>query len=226
MLDERLYTVFSLYPTCERAADIGTDHGYLPCALLQANKCDTMLLTDISSKALSNAAAETARRGLSSRVTLLCGDGLKPLDRTCDVISITGMGGRTLSTILKEGSEKLQGATLILSAHTDLPLLRRTLEDMNYVLEHEELCKVAGRFYLVFKAVPGSPHSSDRELRLGSLLFRSRSPHLKEYLDHRIRVLEKKLQGWITADDPALKDSVSEIREDLAFLRQTLSDLT
>ena len=218
MLDARLSLVYDLYPACSLAADIGTDHGYLPCALLETGKVNSMILTDISSSALSHAAFETERRGLSNRVTLLTGDGLMPVDRTCEAVSITGMGGRTIRQILLNGQQKLNGATLILSAHTDLPLLRKSLIEIGYTVIAEEICKAASRFYLVFKAVPGKSEMTEREIRLGSLLFSSVSPCLPDYLLHRRHVLERKLKGLLTTTDIAFDEQINTVREDIDFL--------
>ena len=79
MLDERLSAAAALALPGELAADVGTDHGLLPCALLEAGVYQRMILTDISEKALSHARAEVSGRGLGDRVTFCCGDGLKPL---------------------------------------------------------------------------------------------------------------------------------------------------
>ena len=223
MLDARLSLVFDLYPACKLGADIGTDHGYLPCALLEAGKADHMILTDISASALSNATSETVRRHLSSRVTLLTGDGLSPITEKCDVISITGMGGRTIRQILLNGLDKLCGATLILSAHTDLPLLRRTLGEIGYTLRSEKICKAAGRFYLVLLATPGVERLTDQEIRLGSLLFTSEDACLPQYLAHRKQVLSKKLQGILSVCTDEQNPEINELQSDIAYLDRFLS---
>lgn len=224
MLDARLSLVFDLYPACKLGADIGTDHGYLPCALLESGKADHMILTDISVSALSNATAETVRRRLSSRVTLLTGDGLSPIEDPCEVISITGMGGRTIRQILLEGREKLHAATLILSAHTDLPLLRSTLGEIGYTLRAEKICKAAGRFYLVLMATPGKERLTAQEIRLGSLLFTSDDSCLPQYLEHRKAVLSKKLKGLLSVSSDDHHPEIKELREDIDYLERFLSD--
>ena len=63
MLDERLSMALRLYDRCELGADIGTDHGRLPAALLAAGICQRMILTDISPSALGNARQEMIRLG-------------------------------------------------------------------------------------------------------------------------------------------------------------------
>lgn len=223
MLDARLSLVFDLYPNCKLGADIGTDHGYLPCALLEAGKADHMILTDISASALSNATSETVRRRLTSRVTLLTGDGLSPITEKCEVISVTGMGGRTIRQILLDGRDKLCGATLILSAHTDLPLLRRTLGEIGYTLRCEKICKAAGRFYLVLLATPGEERLTDQEIRLGSLLFTSEDPCLPQYVEHRKQVLSKKLQGILSVCSEEQNPEIAELQSDIAYLDRFLT---
>ena len=55
MLDERLSLAAALYEPCEVGADIGTDHGLLPCHLLKENICQQMIFADVSAKALRHA---------------------------------------------------------------------------------------------------------------------------------------------------------------------------
>ena len=45
-------------------------------------------------------------------------------------------------------------AALILSAHTDMPLVRRTVSSLGYRIDTEQIAWAAGRFYVVLRAVP------------------------------------------------------------------------
>ena len=163
-LDPRLSLAFDLYDTCELAADIGTDHARLPAALLQRGRCRRMILTDLSESALANARGEIIRRRLTDRVDFRCGNGLQPLQETCGMISVTGMGGRTIRDILLSGQDRLRGASLLLSAHTDLPLIREAVREIGYRLDREEPGFCAGRYYLVIR-------KSRVSLRAGSTWF-------------------------------------------------------
>lgn len=215
-LDARLSLAYDLYDPCELAADIGTDHAHLPAALLQRGRCQHMILTDLSEKALSNARDTVIRYSLSERVDLRCGSGLDPLSEACGMISITGMGGRTVSEILLKGREKLRGASLILSAHTDLPLIREALSRIGYRLLREEPCFCAGRFYLVILARPGDHSLSPREILLGGPLFSSGSDQLIPYLIRRRDVLRSKLRGLVSAASPD-HELISVVENDIQF---------
>ena len=215
-LDARLSLAYDLYDPCDLAADIGTDHAHLPAALLQRGRCRRMILTDLSGSALRNARDEMIRFRLLDRVSLRLGDGLGPLAERCGMISVTGMGGRTVRDILLAGQEKLQGASLLLSAHTDLPLIREAVCRIGYHLDREEPCFCAGRFYLVLRARPGARQVSEREIRLGGPLFGSASGQLLPYLSRRRDVLEEKLRGLVSAGEPQ-EDLIRQVREDIAF---------
>lgn len=222
-LDPRLSLAFDLYDSCDLAADIGTDHAHLPAALLQRGRVQHMILTDISESALANAREEILRLRLWDRVSLRLGDGLSPLREACGMISVMGMGGRTIREILLAGRSRLRGASLLLSAHTDWHLIRSAVQELGYHLDREEPCFAAGRYYLILVARPGAAEMSGRELRLGGPLLRSESPVLVPFLLRRREVLQARLRGLLSASLPNLP-AISQLREDLSFLEMILHD--
>ena len=222
MLDPRLSLACDLYDPCGLAADIGTDHAHLPAALLQRGRCQHMILTDISESALENARTEMIRLRLTDRVSLRLGDGLSPVSEKCGMISVMGMGGRTIRSILLSGKDRLQGASLLLSAHTDWHLIRSALQDIGYRPDREEPCFAAGRFYLILRARPGAVPMTGREIRLGGPLFFSGSPVLLPFLRRRRDVLQARLNGLLSASVPDAAE-IRVLREDLDFLNAFLS---
>ena len=222
-LDPRLSLAFELYPPCDLAADIGTDHAYLPIALLKAGKCRRMILSDVSPDALRNARDHVLRAGLSDRADLRLGNGLDVVAEPCQAVSILGMGGRTIAGILRKGADRLDGAGLLLSAHSDLPEVRQAVMDIGYRLTAEEPVLDGRRFYLIMTAAPGQEALTSRELRLGKPLFRSSSSLLKPYLAFRTRVLEAKLEGLRLSPETALAD-MALLEEDLTILKGVISD--
>ena len=219
----RLSLACDLYDSCELAADIGTDHARLPAALLQRGRCQRMILTDISGSALNNARAEMIRRRLLDRVSLRQGDGLAPITEKCGMISVMGMGGQTIRDILLSGQERLQGASLLLSAHTDLPLIRQAVQAIGYHPDREEPCLDAGRYYLILRARPGISPMSDQEIRLGGPLFSSSSPVLRPYLSRRREVLQIQLKGLLSASCPD-EALIGRVRADIAFYDRFLNE--
>ena len=212
-LDDRLSRASTLFPACEYGADIGADHGRLSCFLLESGKAQRMCVADISADSLKKAEALLTERGLNDRVDFRVGDGLSVLDRPADAIAILGMGGHTLCGILTEGQEKLQGATLILSAHTDMPLVRQTLMELDYRIEKEEIAYAANRFYVLLRAVPGQEALSEKQLSLGPRLMETYPTHYLEYLQWRIGIAEKKQSpegkrelNWLKEEEARVRD--------------------
>lgn len=223
MLDERLSLAAALYVPCELGADIGTDHGFLPCHLLETGVCQRMIFADVSPKALSRAEAQVTRRRLQDRALLVCADGLDALTEPCGCVSAMGMGGETLAGILTRGQHKLQGATLVLSAHTELHLVRQAIRDIDYHITREVLCRAAGRFYVFWQAFPGAEPTTEEEIRYGSLLLKEMTPLLREYITWRIKVIQAKLNGLTSAAVPDTA-AIRQAQNDIAFYQARLED--
>ena len=219
MLSNRLALAADLYEPCALGADIGTDHALLPCHLLEKGICGRMILSDISPKALQHARAQVTARGLTDRVTLLCAPGLEALRGTpCGCVSVMGMGGETIAEILRGSSGELRGAVLILSPQTELPLVRGAALALGYRPEAERLCMDGGRYYQVWRFVPGEWKPDAEELRYGRLLYETASPMLGGFLAHRVRVTESRLRGLERGGETS-GAAWREAQEDLAFYR-------
>ena len=223
MLDERLSLAAALYEPCALGADIGTDHGLLPCHLLKEDICQRMIFADVSAKALRHAEEQVQHQHLGDRARLICADGLDALVEPCGCVSVMGMGGETIARILTRGQDKLQGAVLVLSAHTDLHLVRQAVQDIGYHIVREELCRAAGRFYVVWRAEAGGAQLTDDEIRFGTLLMQPVTPMLREYITWRIAVLGERLRGLQTAREPD-KAAIAAISRDIAFYRSKLEE--
>ena len=191
-LDARLSLAASLFPACAYGADIGADHGRLSCYLLETGKAARMCVADVSAPSLNKARELLALRGVESRADIRVGDGLNVLSQRADAIAILGMGGRTVSEILTAGKDQLCGATLILSAHTDMALLRHTLADLGYRIGTEKIALAANRFYIVMRAIPGWENMDGKQALLGPRLMEHMTAHYPEYLFWRIGLAAQK----------------------------------
>ena len=192
VLDDRLSRAAALFPACEYGADIGADHGRLSCYLLESGRCRRMCVADISADSLQKAETLLTARGVAKRADFLVGDGLTVLPEPAQAIAILGMGGHTLSGILLNGKNRLHGAALILSAHTDLSVVRQTLNELHYRVETEEIAHAANRFYVLLRAVPGEETLTEKQLLIGPRLMESALEHYADYLRWRISLAEKK----------------------------------
>ena len=189
-LDERLQAAADLFTACDIGADIGADHGRLSCYLLQHQICDQMIVADISADSLSKAQCLLKLHHLDDRAVFRVADGLDALDGLhAQSIAICGMGGRVMSSILLNGYNRLMNANLILSCHTEIPLVRSAICQIDYHIDQEKLVRAKNRYYVVMKALPGKEIYSDKELYLGPVLIRQKPDLWQAYLAWRYGVV-------------------------------------
>ena len=189
-LDNRLRSVFDLFPSCRLAADIGADHGKLALALVTQGTAARIMVTDISRDSLRKAEDLFAAHHASHLAEFLLGDGMTVLPRTPDAVSVCGMGGKTISGILENGLRRIFGAELILSPHTEIPAVRRTVYRLGYHIADERCAVASRRFYIMITAKPGQEKISEEETELGPCLYRHRDdPAVREYYLWRHKVL-------------------------------------
>ena len=99
--DLRLKTVAGFVRRGSRAADIGTDHAYLPVYLIRNNISPFVIAGDLRTGPLENARRSVCELNLEDYIELRQSDGLdniKP-DEADDII-ICGMGGNLITDIL------------------------------------------------------------------------------------------------------------------------------
>ena len=170
-LSPRLQMVADFVPPCACAADIGTDHGYLPVWLLQNGVVQTAIAADIHVGPLANARKSAAAYDLEERVRFVQADGLQfPDAQAADVITIAGMGGETICAILAATPWLRQGKRLVLQPQSKV--------------EDAALCRDAGKRYLALRVL-GQP--AGQTYTVEQLLLRRRDPLLPEHLTEEIR---------------------------------------
>ena len=96
-----------------RLADIGTDHGYIPIALVQKGRIPSALAMDVGKGPLSRAREHIHSQGLDTYIETRLSDGLTELhEGEADTVLIAGMGGMLMKRIL-EGGKRLHGCSAI-----------------------------------------------------------------------------------------------------------------
>ena len=104
MLSIRMQAVADLVSDGMRIADIGTDHGFVPIALVSAGRCPYAVAADVRRGPLSHAAENIRKYGLSEVIETRLSDGLEKIKPgEADSIIIAGMGGMLMIRILEEG---------------------------------------------------------------------------------------------------------------------------
>ena len=99
----------------EILADIGTDHAYLPIYAVQHGIVKRAIACDIHQPPLQGALQNIEKYGLNKLIDCRMGNGLSVIHESeIDLITMAGLGGLSIRSILSEDIEKAKKAKSIL----------------------------------------------------------------------------------------------------------------
>lgn len=201
-LQPRLHLLARLVPEGCRLTDVGTDHGYLPVALLQQGRIAAAIASDIGAEPLEHARRTAMQYGVDGMDFRLCAglSGVAPEET--DVIVIAGMGGETIISILQDASWTADGRhRLLLQPMTKAAALRRWLADNGYTFTDEHLVEDKGRIYPILCVEGGVFRAlTEAEALCGVLL--ADDPLYAAYLTEHITKLRRSAEGLRRSSDP------------------------
>lgn len=148
-LSPRLRMVGELVPAGARLADVGTDHAYLPAALILEGKIPWAVAADLRRGPLDRARATVREYGLTGRVAFRLCDGLTGIrPDEADAVAVAGMGGETIAAILSAAPwVRERDVPLILQPMSSFPDLRKWLGENGYAIAEERLAREGDTLY-------------------------------------------------------------------------------
>lgn len=201
-LQPRLHMLARLVPEGCRLTDVGTDHGYLPVALLQQGRIAAAIASDIGAEPLEHARRTAMQYGVDGMDFRLCAglSGVAPEET--DVIVIAGMGGETIISILQDAPWTADGRhRLLLQPMTKVAALRHWLADNGYTLTDEHLVEDKGRIYPILCVKGGVFRPlTEAEALCGVLL--ADDPLYAAYLTEHITKLRRSAEGLRRSSAP------------------------
>lgn len=191
-------------PGCRCLADIGTDHGYIPAALLLEGRVQRAVASDIAPAPLDRARATAERWGLTERMDLRLGNGLEVLaPGEADAVVIAGMGGDTLVDILA-AAPWCRETALLLQPMSRAEVLRPWLAENGFAIRRERLVQDRGVLYPILDVSGGEMTLSESEAWGGVLL--GGDPLWGRFLEEQILRLRRAAAGLFRARDSALAE--------------------
>lgn len=181
-LSFRLATVANYVPKEARLADIGSDHAYLPCYLAKNGKIHFAIAGEVAAGPYQSAGKNVLSEGLTEFISVRLGDGLEVIKPgEVDCITIAGMGGALITSIMEAGKAKLASVNrLILQPNVNAIYVRKWLLENNWELIEEEILEDEGKIYEILVAEKGNPKRPyGMNLEMG-LLFGPLLLHRKE----------------------------------------------
>lgn len=155
MLSKRLAAIAALVKKNSIVADIGSDHGLLPCFLLKTGISKKAYAVDNKKGPLKAAINNISEHNLKGKVIPILGDGLNNLEKDVNSIVIAGMGFMTIKDILETNIKQLNNIDqVIIQSNTDINLLRKWIIDKNYLIVREKIVYDNSKYYFIIDFDP------------------------------------------------------------------------
>jgi len=224
----RLERVAAHVPAGARLADIGSDHGYLPVALMRRGAIEAAVAGEVALTPFQAAQRTVRENDLQARITVRQANGLaaiNPADRIT-AISICGMGGETIRDILESGKAYLSGGErLILQPNGGEQPLRLWLMENGYRILSEEVLRESRFDYEIIVAERAEVVSyTDKELYFGPLQMQARSPAFLIKWQHKLRHKQKTLSHLARAQQALPEDKIADVRQEAQWIRELLTE--
>ena len=222
----RLERVAANVPAGARLADIGSDHAYLPVALMRRGVITAAVAGEVARTPFHAAQRTVRENGFVQQITVRHADGLAAVepDDGITVISLCGMGGKTIRDIFEAGKSRLGGTELlILQPNGGEQPLRQWLMHNGYRIRHEELLRENRFDYEIIVAEPGNAVTySAQELYFGPLQLQQRSPAFLAKWQKLLRLKQRTLAGFAKARQTVAEEKVRELEEQVRWIGEVL----
>lgn len=228
-LSKRLETVGSFVKKDSRLADIGSDHAYLPVALVLQAKINFAVAGEVVKGPFESAQKQIKKNNLENQIVVRLADGLdaiEPADRI-DTITICGMGGMLIRDILENGwqNQRIDGSEqLILQPNIGESNVRRWLEEHGYRIAQETILEEGEKIYEV---IVGEPTASSvaytyEELLFGPILQKAKGPVFVKKWQRELSQKEHVL-AQLAASKKDQSEKIKTIEHEINLIKEVLS---
>ncbi|MCD8241399.1 MAG: class I SAM-dependent methyltransferase [Lachnospiraceae bacterium] len=228
-LSKRLERLGHYVTEGNRLADIGTDHAYLPIALVQARRIPSAVAVDVNEGPLLRADAQIRAAGRAVQLQTRLSDGFSGIrPDEADTVVIAGMGGQLMKRILEGGVHLFASVSeLVLQPQSEICLVRSWLEEHGFCITDEDMVFEDGKYYPLFRAVHGDSETAPdpAELYFGRTAVQ-RSPQVRlAFLERDSQKNGRSMEG-LSADASGQARRLRELEEVEAWIGQIRADLS
>lgn len=222
-LSLRLSAAADWVPEGARLCDVGTDHASLPLWLTLRGRLRGAIATDIRQGPLQRARHNVERYGCADKIELRLCDGLSAVAPTeTDTVTICGMGGKMIQSILQAAPWTQEETSLILQPMKSQGELRSWLLANGYRIRKERVLLEEGHWYTLLSVHGGQ--SERVSLTPGEM--EAGSPACWCRTDDRLGFLRYAVQRLARQRDGLTRSSTGGNPVRLDYLRRALAELS
>ena len=216
-LSQRLQAIADLVPEGAKVADIGTDHGFLPCYLAQSGKAELVIACDVNAQPLALAQKNITDYNVGDKVSTRLGNGLAVLKPgEVDTVTIAGMGGVLMIDILDASPMVVDRLKrIVLQPNVGAEAVRIWAEKNRWQIVAEDLIRENDIFSVIIVLEQGR---SDRfmsavELYLGPKLLAEHHPMLGLYISEEWEKTQHILDQLAKSDSEESRKKEKQLRQ-------------
>lgn len=177
-LSTRLASVAAFVEQGATLADIGSDHAYLPCHLVKVGRITKAIAGEVVKGPFESAVKNVRKKGLAEEIIVRLANGLDAIhdEDGVDTISIAGMGGPLIASILNDGREKLQNVKRIITQpNIHASSIREWALQNDWKIIDEQILKEDHKIYEIIVLEKGQADYNELEIMVGPFLFKQKS---------------------------------------------------
>ena len=202
MITERLKCILK-YAQGKTAADIGTDHAYIPIELIKTGRADFVIASDINKGPLLIAENNIKNEGLSDKIETRLGSGISVLKPSeADIIIIAGMGGELIQSIIEDDLEIAYSSQLILQPMNSQYELRKYLILNGFKITHEDIAIEGFKVYNVMVVSKGVSEPFEKDIYYHLPPYLKENEFYKSLYDKKHREFTKVIYGLEQSSEP------------------------
>lgn len=226
-LSERLLVVASFVEQGAVVADIGSDHAYLPTYLVKAGVIQKAIAGEVAKGPFESAVRNIKKEQVVNAIQVRLANGLHAIEEedAVDTITIAGMGGSLITTILEDGKHKLATVKRIIAQpNLHAVAIRQWAIHNKWLIVNEAIVKEDGKIYEVIVLEKGEAVYSELELLLGPVLLKEKNEVFQEKWKHEISQWHYVLNSLKSAEETELTlTKKAELERQIELVEEVLT---
>lgn len=227
-LSKRLQKVAEFVQTNAVLADIGSDHAYLPTYLVKKGVIQRAIAGEVVKGPYESALRNVEKEGVADAITVRLANGLFAIEAKdqVDTVTIAGMGGALIATILEEGKEKLTTVKrMITQPNIHAEAIRRWAIENGWKIVDEQILKEDGKIYEILVLERGQVTYTAQELLVGPFLVEEKSDVFYEKWNREITQWRNILQSLKEARlDPSVEEKKTTLNQKIQMVEEVLGN--